>query len=214
MEVLVIASTSFLVGLSGALMPGPLLTLDITEAARRGFWAGPLLTVGHGAVEGAVVVALVLGLGGLLSTPVVGAAIGIVGGLVLIWLAQGMVRGALFGELSLGSVSSSGGLRAGPAVAGALVSVSNPYWVVWWATVGVSYLAWSLAQGGVGLVAFFGGHIMADLSWYSLVAALIAGGRRLIRDGVYKGLLVACGIVLAGLGVYFVVDGVQAWMRL
>ena len=46
-----LASTSFIVALSGALMPGPLLTVTVGEAARRGFWAGPLIMVGHALLE-------------------------------------------------------------------------------------------------------------------------------------------------------------------
>ncbi len=39
----VIFTTAFLIGLSGALLPGPLLTVAISESARQGFWTGPLL---------------------------------------------------------------------------------------------------------------------------------------------------------------------------
>ncbi len=43
--------SSFVVALSGALMPGPLLTVTVGEATRRGFWAGPLIILGHGLLE-------------------------------------------------------------------------------------------------------------------------------------------------------------------
>ena len=46
--------TSFIVALSGALMPGPLLTLTVGEAARR-VLGGPLIIVGHALLELALV---------------------------------------------------------------------------------------------------------------------------------------------------------------
>jgi threonine/homoserine/homoserine lactone efflux protein len=61
-----IFTTSFLVSLTGALSPGPLTTLAVREGVRRGFWAGPALAAGHGAIELALVVALALGLAGWL----------------------------------------------------------------------------------------------------------------------------------------------------
>lgn len=213
MDALLIAGTSFVVGLSGALMPGPMLTVDITESARRGFWAGPLLVAGHGIVELLLVVALAFGLGQVLQWPWVGGLIGVVGGLVLLWMAYGILKGAWLRQISLSAVTSSSGPGMGPLVAGGLVSVSNPYWVLWWATVGVSYVAWSSTAGTLGLAAFFGGHILSDLGWYSLVALLIAGGRQLLHDGVYRGILLVCGLFLAGLSIYFVVSGLQLWLR-
>ena len=76
---IIIFSTSFLVGLSGALMPGPLLAVTVGEAARRGFWAGPLLILGHGILELALVVALVAGLSRLVGNNLVSGVVGIVG---------------------------------------------------------------------------------------------------------------------------------------
>ena len=88
--------------------------------------------------------------------------------------------------------------------AGVLLSLLNPYWSIWWATVGLLYITQAL-QGGTGVVAaFYSGHILADLAWYSLVAALLAGGRRFVSRKVYAGVLLVCSLFLVGLGVYFI----------
>ena len=212
MDLLLIAGTSFFVGLSGAMMPGPMLTVAITETARRGFRAGPLIVVGHGVVELLLSVALAFGVGQVLQLSRVGGSIGIVGGVVLLWMAYGMLRSAWLREVSLSAMSGNRDGGLGPVLAGGLVSVSNPYWIIWWATVGVSYVAWSSAAGALGLVAFFGGHILSDLGWFSLIALLVASGRRMLSDGIYRAILIACGLFLVGMSVYFVISGLHAWL--
>ena len=74
--------TSFLVGLSGALMPGPLMTVCIGESARRGARTGPLLVLGHGILEITLAIALFLGLAAYIHDDRVMALVGIVGGVV------------------------------------------------------------------------------------------------------------------------------------
>lgn len=54
--------SSFLLALSGAMMPGPLLTATIGESASRGPSTGPLLILGHGILEVALLLLLFLGL--------------------------------------------------------------------------------------------------------------------------------------------------------
>ena len=60
-----IAGTSFILALSGALMPAPLLTVTVAEAAQRGVRAGPLIITGHAILELLLVVAVIKGLGGV-----------------------------------------------------------------------------------------------------------------------------------------------------
>lgn len=212
MDILAIAVTSFVVTISGAVMPGPLLTIAITESARRGVRVGPLLIVGHGLVELPLFVALVLGVGSLLRNPLVGGVIGVVGGVVLLWMAYGMLKGAWRRELSLSAVSGSASMKVGPVVTGGLVSISNPYWILWWATAGMSCIAQASLLGSLGLAAFFGGHILSDLCWYSLVTLLVASGRQLLSDGMYRGILMVCGLFLVCLSVYFVFFGLGLWL--
>jgi threonine/homoserine/homoserine lactone efflux protein len=238
-ELGIIFSTAFVVGLSGAMMPGPLLTVTLGESARRGFSAGPLIVFGHGLLEGFLVAALAFGLATFLAASSLVKVIAGGGGFFLIYLGWSMGKDVLSGkaelDFALGGevgfqsgqrpvrVSGQGeGLRAGisefggdgcvlperrkgfhPVLAGALVSLSNPYWSLWWATVGVSYITFSLQKGFFGLASFFSGHLLSDFAWYSLVAAVVAGGRRFLRPGVYKGMMIVCGLFLIGLGVYF-----------
>ncbi len=57
-----IGGISFMLALSGVLMPGPLLTIAIGESLRRGFVTGPLLILGHGLLELALILTIVDGL--------------------------------------------------------------------------------------------------------------------------------------------------------
>ena len=77
--------TSFIVALSGAIMPGPLLAVTISESSRRGVMTGPLLIVGHGLLELALVLALVLGLAPLLKMEPVFVVIALAGSALLLW---------------------------------------------------------------------------------------------------------------------------------
>ena len=207
--IILIFTTSFVIGLSGALMPGPLVALTIGETSRYGFWAGPLLTLGHGILELALVIALVLGLsqflGGDLSTSIVG----IVGGTVLFSMGLATLRqGWQKVSVPLVNPASIGQHRA-LVLSGALVSVSNPYWLIWWATIGMTYLLWSLELGAAGVATFFTGHILADLGWYALIAFIIATGKRVVTDTAYRWLLLVCSLALIALGGYFIASGIK-----
>jgi threonine/homoserine/homoserine lactone efflux protein len=247
LALLAIFATSFVVSLSGALMPGPLFTLTVRETLRRGFWAGPVISAGHAVIELALVIALAVGLKQFLEDdgPAT-AAVALAGGAFLLCMGYGMVRSAPHQSLnlrpeSLALVTAAGNLvsaasgrrrygasilaaaaghdRARPSSrieamaivlipAGILVSISNPYWVIWWASVGTAYMSESLEQGAAGVGSFFTAHILSDFAWLTLVAFALATGRRLMSGGVYRGILTACGLFLLVLGVYFIYSGV------
>ncbi|MGI6453581.1 MAG: LysE family transporter [Syntrophomonadaceae bacterium] len=198
-------TTSFFIGLSGAMMPGPLLTATIAESARRGFRAGPLIVLGHGILELALVVALVLGFSAVLTSPGTMLFISLLGGGFLIFLGATMVRDSLAGKLSIDYSLGDHQPRLHPIVTGVTISLANPYWSLWWATVGLNYLNICLQQGFGGIALFFSGHIVADLFWYSLVAAAVASGRSIMKPQIYKIIIMLCGIFLVVLGGYFMI---------
>ncbi len=206
----VVFITSLLVGFSGALSPGPLLVLSIRESMRLGFRAGPLISLGHALLELLVVVCLYLGLSSYFQGGVTIALIGLLGGAFLLWMAWGLLRQPGRGAPSETMITRAEDIpRFGPIVNGALVSLANPFWTLWWATLGVTYLVWAQELGLVGLVAFYVGHILADFSWYSLVSFGIASGRKVMGDMAYRLIMLLCGLFLLGLGIYFLASGIQ-----
>lgn len=201
-----ILGTSFVLALSGAMMPGPLLTTTIGESVRRGALTGPWLVLGHAILELAMVGALLVGLAPFLTRAPVFAAIALVGAVVLICMALAMLRGLSGLRIDWDAHAD----RSGPLVpAGILISLSNPYWVIWWATIGLGYLVSCKAHGAAGVAAFFAGHIAGDLAWYTLISVLVARGRRLLTDPVYRGLVGVCATFLAGFGLYFAYAGIE-----
>lgn len=209
MEVGPLFITAFIVGLSGAMMPGPLLTTAIAECIRRGFWAGPQIVLGHAILELALVLALLGGLASFLVRSDVTSVIALLGGAFLVFIGFTMSRDAIGGRISLADIQSAGHreIRIHPIIAGITVSLANPFWHLWWATVGLSYITMAMKSGIIGLASFCSGHIMADLAWYSLVALVVTGGRKFINQRVYNCILTACGIFLLGLGFYFIYSG-------
>jgi threonine/homoserine/homoserine lactone efflux protein len=198
--------SSFIIALSGALMPGPLLTVTISESARRGAAAGPLLILGHGLLELALVFALLAGLGPFLEREEVFVAIALAGGGILLWMALSMFRSlpALRLDLSSGQEKSRN-----LVLAGIVFSLANPYWTIWWATIGLGYIMHSVKYGAAGVLFFYSGHILADLAWYAFVSLGIARGRTFLSNRLYRRLIGGCAIFLLFFSGYFFWSGVE-----
>ena len=207
LTLLTIFATSFVLALSGAMMPGPLLTVTIGESPRRGYIAGPLLILGHGLLEVLLVAAIVVGLAPVLRTPAVFITTAIIGAGVLAWMAWGMFRS--LPRMTL-QVPSDPTARRSLVSAGALLSLANPYWSIWWVTIGLGYITQSLGQGTWGLIFFFSGHILADLTWYSAVSTMIWKGGRFIGDRTYRWMIGGCATFLVVFAGFFAVSGLRA----
>ncbi|TWH44936.1 LysE family transporter [Sporomusa sp. KB1] len=216
MDYITLFTTAFLVGLSGAMMPGPMLTVTISETPRRGFWVGPQIVLGHTIVELLLVVCLAGGLTYYIQQSIVTGGIGLIGGLVLLWFGWGIYISAKNREVSLGfselgnsSERTMERQSMRPWISGIILSLTNPYWSLWWATVGVSYVVVAMSLGTIGLITFFAGHILSDLAWFSLVSFIIHTGRSFISDRLYQGVLMICAAFLILLGCWFSYDGFQ-----
>jgi len=90
-----------------------------------------------------------------------------------------------------------------PFAAGVITSISHPYFWLWWLTVGAGLVLMGLEISLVAAIIFLFGHLMADLSWYTLVSTAFSRGKSLMSEGTYQKILVGCGVFLMVFGVWF-----------
>ena len=199
---------SFLVGFSGAMMPGPLLAVGISETPRHGWRTGAVISVGHAIAEIGVVLVLMLGVAAFAKDAMVTRVIGIVGGVALVLMGLAMGWDILKNRVSYDSmdVSPRGSQRllAGKGISATL---SNPFWFVWWGTVGLSLLVDSQRLGIEGPIVFYFGHILSDFVWYTAVSIILWSGRKMFVGKVLRSLILACAAFLVYLGITFLITG-------
>jgi threonine/homoserine/homoserine lactone efflux protein len=199
-----LGGAAFVIALTGAMAPGPLLTVTITETVRRGRLSAVMLLVGHALLEAALLVGFAFGLQEFLGRETVTDVLAVVGGVFLVWMGGSLLADAVSGRLTLHlEADRARPRRGGPVLTGAAVSLSNPYWTIWWVTIGVKLASDGLALGPAGVGMFFIGHELADFAWYMIVIFAVHSGRRFLSDRVYRWVVGVCAAFLVYLGLAF-----------
>ena len=185
------------VSLSGVMMPGPVTAMVIARGhrdSRAGMW----IALGHGALELPIMAAIYLGLGQLFTSGVVKASIGFVGGAMMLYLG-----GQMF--LSLKKARAEDMLLPYNSVAaGLLATASNPYFFIWWATVGAALIVNAQVFGTLGIIAMAISHWLCDIGWDWALSWSVFKSRKLWSNTVWQVVFIGCGLLLAGFGVWFV----------
>ena len=130
MLLLLLFIQSFAVGFAAVITPGPVSTAIVTESVRRGFVVGPLVTLGHVALEFVMVMLLAFGLAAGLNTPIITAVIAALGGALLLFMGGSMAWGGYHGRISLpkpGAASPQRG-NLGLLALGVAATFVNPFW--------------------------------------------------------------------------------------
>jgi len=200
MSILSVFMVSFTIALSGALAPGPLLTTVIAQSIRHGAKSGPLIILGHAALEAVMIGLIMLGLTPLVSNPSIMRAISLAGALVLFYFGVQLLWS--IPRLSLETTPPPASKKR-LVLLGVTVSLSNPYWTIWWLTIGLGLVLAASRQGWLAVAVFFFGHVVADLAWYSIISLGISRGRKFISDKVYRASIAVCAAALIGFALYF-----------
>ena len=202
---------SLLIGYSGAVMPGPLLTYTMDKSIRSGVKAGILIIIGHAILEIALIALILLGAGKYLDTEKAQLIIGVVGGIALLYFGFSMLKDVYMKKITVDFTEGSAGSGYGSILlGGALISALNPYFTIWWVVIGLSLIINAYNSMGVaGIIVFYIGHLMADATWYISISGMISKARGLFNLRIYRIIIVILGIALAGFGVSFLVSSAK-----
>jgi len=205
MSLLTFLLEAAVISLSGVMAPGPVTAVTVgkgNESPHAGAW----VAIGHGIVEFPLMIAIFYGFGYLLNLAHVEAIIAFVGGLFLLVMGVGMFQGMAQGEVSSSTYARS------PVVAGILLSLGNPYFLIWWATVGAALILRSVSFGILGFVTFALAHWLCDFLWSYFLSALSFKGGRFFGQKFQKIVFATSGIFLLFFSGKFILGAVKAFL--
>ena len=202
MDLLFFLTQVVVISCSGVMQPGPVTATVITMGTRNRY-AGTFLALGHGIVEFPLMVVIVLGVGKFFELQSVQIAIGLVGGLFLFLMAtQGLL--SLRARVDIKPKVLSGK----PILAGIILSAGNPFFLIWWATVGLA-LATQAAQWGIwAFVLFAMTHFSMDLIWLQILSWASFKGSVLLGPRGLQVVLTICSTALFAFGLFFIYKAV------
>jgi len=197
-----------IISLSGVMAPGPVTTAAIAMGARSRY-AGPLIAIGHGIVEFPLMVLIVLGMDTILKSTTTQIVIGLAGGTFLLIMAIQMLR-------SLTSLKDpeANVTKSRPVIAGIVLSGGNPYFLVWWATVGLTLAMTAKGLGIWAFVLFAIIHWLCDLVWLGALSWASFKGSMLFGPRVQRTVLLICSLALFAFGLFFIYNAIRSLSRL
>lgn len=201
--------SAFVVGLSGAMMPGSLLTYTLRKSLSVGPRAGFIIVAGHALLELVLVIVIFLGFDMVLQSTQAQVGIGLIGGALLAYMGVDMIRSSVKNKLTVQMDSDQSG-SGSMLVYGIVLSATNPYFLLWWAIVGLGFIMQSYESFGyAGAAIFFLGHITADFGWYGLISIVVGNTRKFIKEKPYRMIIIALGATLIFFGIKFFYDAIN-----
>lgn len=192
---------------SGVLAPGPLFFANMLYGTRHGARAGLKVAYGHTVVELPLVVLIAAGLFTSAAAVQYAGAIGLVGGVGILGFAGLQIANVVRKK---GTAAPAMAGNKSPFIAGIALSALNPFFLLWWFTVGLKLVADSATFGfAAGIVILFALHIWMDYAWLAGTAYLASKGSSVLRSKYYPLLLVGLAAVLAYYGISFVLQAFQ-----
>ncbi len=210
------------ISVTGVMMPGPVTAAAIAKGYRQK-WAGLHIALGHAVVEFPTIALMALGFSAVLRNETVNIGIGLLGGGMLVFMGVSMIlaRGGVLEKLRRPPADIKGGNSTVPAapdpfpyhpvVAGVVTTASNPFYFMWWATLGAALTLNALEFGLAVLVVFAVLHWSIDLGWDVFLAYTVNKSRGISNDRAFVAVFAFCGGVMVLFGLWF---GASAFMLL
>jgi threonine/homoserine/homoserine lactone efflux protein len=197
--------TVIITSLSGVMAPGPMFAVTLAKSLKSP-WAGVLVSLGHAVIEVPLILLVYFGLAGFFQNDIVKVVLGVLGGGMIVWMGIDLFRA----RKKLAREGKDTSYNA--FVAGILMSGLNPFFLVWWVTVGSLLLMSFLDAVGVwGLPFFIIVHWLCDLVWLSVVSFTIYRTHSFWGEKVQEWVFIVLSLALFYFGVQFIVKGIISY---
>ncbi len=191
-----------LISLSGVMAPGPITAVTVSKGTKSPH-AGAIIALGHGIVEIPLMILILYGFGEILKILYIKAIIGLLGGLFLLKMGIGLLKG-----IKQAKIDSSNDPHS-PLMAGIILSLANPYFLIWWATIGSILIFRSITFGLLGFAIFMVLHWSCDLFWCYFLSALSFKGGQFFGKRLQQVLFLVCGVFLLFFSSKFIYDAAK-----
>lgn len=187
---------------SGVMSPGPLFAANIFYGLKGGAKAGLKMAYGHTVVELPLVILLGIGAFSLETFPEFRTYITMVGAIGLFAFAGIQLKQVLKNKIDVINEP-----KHGPFLAGILLSALNPFFIIWWLTIGFKLISDSLIYWSFwGILIMFLLHIWMDYAWLSSTALVSSKVTKILSNRSFKFLVIGLSIVLVYFGITFLLD--------
>lgn len=189
------------ISVSGVMSPGPLFVANVAYGLKGGIKYGLKIAYGHTIVELPLVVLLGVGAFSLQFIPQFREFIALLGASSLFVFAGLQIKSALVNP----SKVFEG--KYGPFLAGIILSGLNPFFLVWWFTIGFKLISDALVlYSFVGIGIMFGFHIWMDYAWICTVSFLSSKGKKIVSNKNYSIFMIAISAILIYFGISFIIQ--------
>ena len=200
MELLVFLASAVVISLSGVMAPGSVTAATIAHGTRSKN-AGALIAIGHGIIEIPLIFLIMFGLAALFEATAFKIVVGLAGGGFLVWMGVDMLR-----KMDRPDNEPERTSGAGAVFTGFILSITNPYFLLWWASVGLNLAMQARKLGIIALVLFALVHWLCDLVWLNILATASFKGSALMGPKNRKIVLAFCAAALVIFGIKFIYD--------
>ena len=187
------------ISMSAIMMPGPVFAVTIAKG-HKDKNAGALIALGHGIIEVPLILLIYLGFAKFFTSDAIKMVIGLVGGAMLIFMGIQMFKGRK------SMAAESGDLPYSSLTAGIITTSSNPYFFLWWGTIGTTLILMANTFGLIGFLLFAIVHWLCDFIWSLFVSVATFKSRHLWNNRIHEIVFSICSAILIIFGLRFIIS--------
>ncbi len=201
-ELLGFVVTVIIISVSGVMSPGPLFVANIFYGVKGGASAGLKMSCGHTVVELPLIIFLGFSALSLETFPQFRIIIAIQVAIGLFVFAGIQIKSVFKSKSPLVNQT-----KYGPFLGGILFSALNPFFIIWWLTIGFKLISDSLVLWSFwGIAILFASHIWMDYTWLTSTAYLSNRSSGFLSNKNYRFFIIGISIVLIYFGITFIAD--------